>query len=473
MPGFLIAAAHKSSGKTTVTLGLCGALSNRGCQVQPFKKGPDYIDPLWLSLAAKRACYNLDFHTQRRDEIDALYQGRGIGADLCIVEGNKGLYDGLEVDGSNSNAALAAQLGLPVLLVLDCQGMTRGIAPLVLGYLDFEPQVEIGGIILNKLGGERHESKLRAVLEHYCDVPVLGAIQRDPALGIEERHLGLVPSNEAEQARARIAVVSERIAAQVDLQAVLAIADRAADRSPSPRTAEEDRQACDLRIGIARDTAFAFYYQDDLDQFRRCGAQLVFFDTLNDRRLPEVDGLFIGGGFPETQMDALQANHELRAEIHRRIEDGLPVYAECGGLMYLSNAIRWKDRSASMVGIIPGTATMHQRPVGRGYSVLRETPAIRWPQPASAQAHGSIAAHEFHHSTLDGLSPHADFAFEVLRGTGIDGRHDGFVYRNLLASYTHQRHTLANPWVQRFTTFIRQCKTDQLNGPVSTSWSLP
>ena len=467
MSGLLVSAAHKSSGKTTISLGLCAALARRDVTIQPFKKGPDYIDPLWLSLACARPCYNLDFNTQSHQEITRLYQRGSAGAAFSLLEGNKGLYDGLELDGSNSNAALAAQLNLPVLLVIDCQGMTRGVAPLVLGYLNFEPKVRIAGIILNKLGGERHERKLRAVLAHYTDIPVVGAVQRHPDLLIDERHLGLVPSNEADQAKAKLAILADHIERQVDLAAVQAIAASAAstlnadtvDATPAPQPLSPPPPA-DVRIGIARDQAFAFYYPDDLERMRQCGATPVFFDTLNDRQLPDVDGLFLGGGFPETQLERLQANRSLRADIHRQIKQGLPTYAECGGLMYLSQSIQWGDHTAEMVGIIPARSTMHERPIGRGYTHLQETAAMPWPgvQPSSAGGH-SMRAHEFHHSSLDGLPDSQSFAFEVLRGTGINGHHDGYIYKNLLACYIHQRNTQANPWVDRFIAFVRQNNT--------------
>ena len=195
MPRLLISAAHKSSGKTTVSLGLCAALATRGLAVQPFKKGPDYIDPMWLGRAAGRPCYNLDFHCMAHAEILGSVGHHAGNADIALIEGNKGLYDGLDLDGSNSNAALARLTQTPVVLVLDARGMTRGIAPLILGNQAFDPEVNIAGVILNQLGGSRHEAKLRAVIEHYTDVPVIGGVHRDRALEIVERHLGLIPSN--------------------------------------------------------------------------------------------------------------------------------------------------------------------------------------------------------------------------------------------------------------------------------------
>jgi len=455
MNRLFISAAHKSSGKTTVCIGLCAALRARGEVVQPFKKGPDYIDPLWLGLAAGRSCYNLDAYLMGADEIRAQVARGMRGATLGIIEGNKGLYDGLDLQGSNSNAAMAALLGTPVVLVIDARGMTRGIAPLILGYQAFDPNIRIAGVILNQLGGSRHEAKLRAVIQHYTGVPVLGAVQHDERMTIAERHLGLVPSNEADAARSRIDEIAKHIAAQVDLGQLLAISRQAAPvegGTPAPEAAG----GSPVRIGIARDAAFGFYYPGDLDALRSAGAELVSFDALHAEHLPPVDGVFIGGGFPETHMEALAANTSLRRELHDAIEAGLPAYAECGGLMYLARGIAWNGRAAPMVGVIPADIVMHSRPVGRGYVHLRETGHGLWPRPQAAQA-PLIHAHEFHYSSVENLAPDVEFAYEVERGYGIDGRHDGIVHKNLLASYAHLRDVGGNPWARRFVDFVRNC----------------
>ena len=457
MNRLLISAAHKSSGKTTVCIGLCAALRERGEAVQPFKKGPDYIDPLWLGLAAGRPCYNLDPYLGGAEEIRAEVALRMRGASLGLVEGNKGLYDGLDLDGSNSNAALAVMIGAPVVLVIDARGMTRGIAPLILGYEAFDKNVRIAGVILNQLGGARHEAKLRAVIAHYTGVPVLGAVQHNERMTVVERHLGLMPSNEAQAAGRCVDEIAALIAAQVDLDQVLAIARQAA---PLPRSASADPQATargtSVRIGFARDAAFGFYYPGDLEALRDAGAEMVPFDALRDQRLPPLDGMFIGGGFPETQMDALAANVALRAEIRDLIDAGLPAYAECGGLMYLARGIEWNGRAAPMVGVIPADIVMHSRPVGRGYVHLRETGRGPWPRPPRDHA-ALIHAHEFHYSSVENLAPGAEFAYEVARGHGIDGRHDGIVHKNLLASYAHLRDVAGNRWARRFVDFVRNC----------------
>ena len=452
MPQVMISAVHKSSGKTTVSLGLCRALAVRGTRVQPFKKGPDYIDPMWLTEAAGRPCHNLDFRAMTPIEIKARFVRHARDADIALVEGNKGLHDGMDLQGSDSNAALAQLLGLPVVLVVDTQGMTRGIAPLILGFQAFAPQVRIAGVILNKVASARHEEKLRAPVEHYTDVPVIGAIALQPSMAITVRHLGLMPTCETRNAEQVIARIAQTVGAAVDLPRLTEIAALGGPPSVPAAPARAPAGRCDVRIGIARDAAFGFYYASDLEALREAGAELVEFNTLRDPHLPEVDGLFIGGGFPETHLDALQSNARLRRELRAAIEAGLPVYAECGGLMYLCRRISWQERRVEMVGAIPADVVMSRRPAGHGYVRLRETGKGPWPG-AGAQ----FDAHEFHYSTLTNISAGLDYAYEVLRGTGIDGRRDGIVYRNLLASYAHLHDSEANPWARRFVRFVRRC----------------
>ena len=457
MARFLVSAAHKSSGKTSVSIGLCAAFARRGLTVQPFKKGPDYIDPMWLGRAAERACHNLDFQMQSTAEIQMQFTRHAAGADVVPVEGNKGLHDGLDVEGSNSNAALAHLLDLPVVMVIDTRGTIRGVAPLLLGYSQFDPRLRFAGVILNFVGGTRHESKLRAVIEHYTDIPVLGALPRDDTLAIVERHLGLVPANETESADARISQLTTAIEQNIDLGVLL---EKTA-APPLPTTADTSTThitASPLRIGIARDRAFGFYYPDDLDALVAAGAELVPFDTLHDPALPDIDGLFIGGGFPETSLRALEANVPLRSALRTAIEGGLPTYAECGGLMYLSRRLHWDGQSGEMVGIIPAEVHMESRPVGRGYVHLRETGLGPWPLPETGDDHASFYAHEFHYSRLTGLPDGLTYAYEVERGYGIDGKHDGLVMHNLLASYAHLRDVAGNHWAARFINHVRRCR---------------
>ena len=438
MARLLISAAHKSSGKTTITLGLCAALHKNNFKVQPFKKGPDYIDPMWLALASGRSCYNLDFFTQTHDEITNLFDSKSNNANISIIEGNKGLSDGLDLDGSNSSAALAKLLKTPVIMVIDTQGITRSVAPLLLGFQKFEPDVNIAGVILNKVGGNRHEEKLRRVLQEYTDIPVLGAIQRDPSLEIVERHLGLIPSNETASAHLLIKNISENISKQIDIEQLKNIAATVDKHDIAPGM--DTKKISGLTIGILRDEAFGFYYQDDLEAFEQAGAKLVFIDAINDKQIAPIDGLFIGGGFPESRMKQLEDNTELRALLKDKINKGLPVYAECGGLMYLSNGIHWHGEYSEMLGVIDASSVMHDRPVGRGYVYLKKNEKHPWINDNIKQDLQQ-PAHEFHYSELKFNSNKYNFGFDVIRGKGITNRQDGFIKNNIIATYAHQRNT--------------------------------
>ncbi len=453
MPHVLVSAAHKSSGKTTISIGLCAALHARGVDVQAFKKGPDYIDPMWLASASGHDCHNLDFYTMHHEEIQDNFARFAHAADFSLIEGNKGLYDGLDLDGSNSNAALAKLLDAPVVLVLDARGMTRGVAPLILGYQAFDEDIRIGGVILNRLGGSRHEAKLRRVIEHYTDVPVIGAVHQHEDMAIVERHLGLMPSNEARTAQQHIDNIAHHVSESVDLDKLLEIGNQASEVTKPASIATQ--ATTDIRIAVARDAAFGFYYAGDLQAMRDAGAEVVEFSTIDDKALPEnIDGLFIGGGFPESSMDKLSANKSMRESIHSAIENGLPTYAECGGLMYLSQTIHWDTEEHKMVGIIPGDIQMHEKPQGRGYVRIQQLDDFTW---SGSEKNIEHQAHEFHYSSLENFAPNKDyrFAYEVLRGHGVNGKYDGIIYKNMLACYSHQRHVQSNPWVKRFTDFVR------------------
>jgi cobyrinic acid a,c-diamide synthase len=451
MHRILVSAARKSSGKTSVSIGLAAELSRRGLAVQTFKKGPDYIDPLWLSAATGRSCRNLDFNLSTPEQLQLEFARHCAGANVALIEGNKGLYDGLDLHGKNSNAALAQLLDLPVVLVLDARGMTRGIAPLILGYQAFERSIDIAGVILSRVGGARHEAKLRAVIEHYTDVPVLGAVQEDPRLAIVERHIGLMPANEDGAAQTRIALLAAAVRKQVDLERLLALTTSRGALPPAPPPAPSFRTGA--RIGIARDRAFGFYYPDDLEALERAGAKLLFFDTLRDTRLPQMDGLIIGGGFPEMFMRELEANTALRGEILAAIQAGMPAYAECGGLMYLARSLSWRGDTHRMVGAIAGDVVVHERPVGRGYVRLAPTEAHPW--GGHGEDCAEMPAHEFHYSSIDGLAPDTRFAYRVARGFGTDGKSDGIVVNNLLANYAHLRSAGSYDWAARFVGFVQ------------------
>ena len=348
------------------------------------------------------------------------------------------------------------------MLVLDSQGMTRGVAPLILGYQAFDPAIRIVGVILNKVGGSRHEAKLRNVIEHYTDVRVVGSVHKNDELVISERHLGLVPSNEVGGSQAHIARMARLIRDQVDLDAVRTLA--AGSRAPSlVAPVQRPVVATDrVLLAYASDAAFGFYYAGDLEALRAAGADLLPFSPLRDTALPACDGLFLGGGFPETHMRALEDNRPMRQAIAAYIEQGGPTYAECGGLMYLCDRLTWNGNMRRMAGVIPTEVVMHRKPQGRGYVRLRETGSHPW--PLSADGSAPISAHEFHYSALAHVPDGFEFAYRVERGQGLDGVHDGLRYRNLLASYAHLRDTRSQPWAERFVRFVRDVRAGRVGG---------
>ena len=454
-PRFMISAAHKSSGKTVVSMGLSAAFQAAGDDLSTFKKGPDYIDPMWLSAASGRACYNLDFNAMEPEEITRFFCERSRG--LSLIEANKGLYDGVEPDGTDANAALAKLLGLPVVLVIDTLGMSRGIAPLLMGYQAFDGEVNIAGVILNKVGGARHEAKLRRAVETYSGLPVLGSVWRNAGLEIGERHLGLTPPSETEERDAVIARISEIVGGSVELEPLRGLASSAPPLELARAAKPAGRPGEGLRIGVARDAAFGFYYPDDLEAFEAAGATLVPVDLTRDAALPELDGLFIGGGFPEMRAEELAANAGMRASVKSALEAGLPAYAECGGLMYLSEAICWGDACHEMVGFIPGRAKMHARPQGRGYVRYDCTAANPW-----GTAGREVRAHEFHYASLEGVPAGLTWARKITRGHGTDGVRDAIVKGNTVAGFIHLRNTAKVPWVRGFLEF--DCPTRRCNG---------
>ena len=412
---------------------------------------------MWLSRASQRACINLDFYTMSKHEIRNVFRRYTKGADVIIVEGNKGLYDGMDVDGSDCSAALAGLLGLPVILLLDVSGITRGVAPLLHGYQTFNKNVRIAGVVLNKVGGKRHEGKLRDAVARYTKVPVLGAIHRTHNMEIEERHIGLVPSNEEPNAQDRIDDIAQVITESVDVEKIIDLAVPLDEDSFEP-SASLSSHSADIRIGIARDDAFSFYYPDDIEAMQHLGATLVYFDTLRDTALPRVDALFFGGGFPELYLNELENNATLKSDIKEFVDKGFPVYAECGGLMYLCRDITYRGSTRSMVGALKANVKMGARPIGRGYVRLEET--SRHPWPVVNEAARKLPAHEFHYSQLENLDDNIEFAYRVTRGVGIRNGYDGLIYRNTLANYAHHRNVGQNHWVERFIAHVKHGKHD-------------
>lgn len=460
MSSFYISAAHKSSGKTTLSIGLSAAIRQRELSIQAFKKGPDYIDPIWLSQATENACHNLDFFTSGRSFIVNQFHQYSRHKDVVLVEGNMGLFDGLSLDGSDSNAAMAKLLQLPVILVIDTSGTSRGIAPLLNGYQAFDTDIEYVGVILNKVAGKRHERKLRNVIEAYTDFNILGAVPRNNDIQLTERHLGLIPSNEmSDDADSVIRVLAEQVKQFIDLDTILSLPSVNVPKQPVANATISIQPGPQLKIAAPKDEAFGFYYPGDLKRFKQLGVEIATFSTITDKKLPaNIDGLFIGGGFPETQIKKLSTNHDLHEDIRGKIANGLPTYAECGGLMYLCTDLIDNNESYPLCDVIPATVNMNKKPQGRGYVVLQPTPLHPWYKGQATPCH-EIMAHEFHYSSIHSLPGVMNYAYSMKRGTGIDGLNDGIILYNLVASYTHLRRTDQCSWVDDFISFVKTCKT--------------
>lgn len=461
----LISSPQGHSGKTIVTVGLCDVFKRRGLSIQPFKKGPDYIDPSWLTVAAGRSCRNLDLFLIPEDRLLPSFQQSCKGVNLAIVEGAMGLYDGLDSHGTT--AEIARLLNIPILLVINTTRMTSSIAAMVTGYQHFQKDIPIAGVILNYVSGTRHESKLRNAVDQYCGIPVVGSIPKDQDLRIIERHLGLIPSSESGEAESLVERIGRKLELQLDLDNIFKIArsfktnfkttsddPTAFPNSPFEKIRDEVkvRRAKTVRIGILRDRAFNFYYPENFEALVNEGAELLFIDSFKDR-LPKVDGLYIGGGFPEFFLKELEGNRSLRHDIAEAVQEGLPVYAECAGVMYLCRSISWQNRSYEMVGIIPAEAQLSEKPEGHGYvvaEVMIENPIF----PVGL----TIRGHEFHHSSLVNLNG-LQFAYRILRGQGMTGKRDGIVYKNLFASYIHL-HALGTPeWAKGFVSLASKEKS--------------
>ncbi len=442
-------ATRKSSGKTLISIGLIAAFVQQGLKVHPFKKGPDYIDPRWLATAAGRDCHNLDFFMMGREKILANFSSYAQGADLSLIEGNMGLFDGQDLQGADCGAALATLLQTPTLLVVDCHGMARGIAPLVLGHLHFPGGEWIGGIILNNVSSARQEKNLTSALRHYSSIPVLGVLPRDRQSMIEERHLGLEPAGEQEGTMERIAEIGKWVKEHIDLEQVFQLARQAPSLSPPPTPAPTVRMvAARKRVAYVTDRAFHFYYPENLQALRDEGVELVPVSLLSDESLPDVTGLYIGGGFPEMFMDSLADNQRIMRDIRQKTAAGLPVYAECGGLMVLAEKMHWQGHTAAMAGALPIEVTMGNRPQGYGYMELEGQKQGIWPGVGQR-----VACHEFHYSRVTKMGEGIDFAYQVKRGHGIDGQQDGLLHHNILASYAHIHADGAPGWAHFLAGF--------------------
>ncbi|HIJ90218.1 MAG: cobyrinate a,c-diamide synthase [Desulfobulbaceae bacterium] len=449
--GLVIAGLGGGSGKSVVAVGLAAAFAGQGRRVVPFKKGPDYIDAGWLSLAAGFPCYNLDPYLMPPEALAHSFRTHVRRRELVIIEGNRGLYDGVDAEGTFSTAELAKTLGLPVLLVVDCTKTTRTMAAMVLGCQRFDPEVKIGGVILNRVGTSRHEALVREAVEHYTGIPVLGAIPRSKEDAFPQRHLGITPCPEHAGADAAVQGLAGKATRYLDLAGIekmMALcAGEPETQRPEAREVEEP-----VRIGILKDAAFQFYYAENLEALIRCGAQLVEINALAATELPELDGLYIGGGFPETSARALSGNVSFRASLKRAAEAGLPIYAECGGLIYLGESMVLGDEAFPLVGLFPVRFGLMQKPQAHGYTVLvaeGENPYY----PAGTE----IKGHEFRYSRVEEWGGEAvQLALRMERGVGFCEKRDGLVFKNVLALYTHIHALGTTTWAPALVAKARE-----------------
>jgi len=446
-PRLVIGALRGSAGKTTLAVALAAALKRRGTTVTPFKKGPDYIDAAWLALAASHPCYNLDTFMMGREQVARSFSCHAPSGAISLIEGNRGLYDGSNPEGEHSTAELAKIIQAPVVLVIDCDKVTRTTAAMVLGCQRFDSDVDIRGVILNKVAGGRHAAVVRRAIEDCCGIPVLGTVPRMADIPFSERHLGLIPPQEHDRTRQVLAKAADIAGDFLDVKGLTEIAESAPPWEDLlfPEVLHVRETVDDpVTIGVIRDRAFQFYYPENIEALGTSSARVIEISAISKEKLPSVDALYIGGGFPETQAGLLADNKAFRRSLREAAERGLPIYAECGGFMFLGESLTVGDKHYPMVGFLPITFGMEKRPQGHGYTVLdvdKENPFF----PTGTELRG----HEFHYSRiLSWKKGEGHRAFRVKRGIGIDGKRDGLCRKNVLATFTHLHALGTREWVE-------------------------
>ena len=457
-PRLVLAGLSGGAGKTILSLGICRALAAAGLRVRPFKKGPDYIDAAWLGLAAGRDAANLDPFLLPPERIPSLFLEKSADCDISIIEGNRGIFDGMDVAGSCSTAALARTLAAPVVLILDATKMTRTAAAIVAGVAAFEPGLNLAGVVLNRTAGARHRDILRESIESLAGVPVLGMLPKISENPIPERHMGLMSMREQSGVAPILDGIATVIRDTVDLDRIVALARLAPELPDAPAPVWPAPRGDGRRplIGVVRDAALWFYYPENCEALERAGAKLVPVSILDDAPWPALDGLYLGGGFPETQAATLAANLPVREHVRALAAAGLPIYAECGGFMYLGQGLVVDGTYYPMAGVFPVTTTLCARPQGLGYSlarVVRDNPY----HPVGTVLRG----HEFHYSKCQATlgscgGPGTDlpgpeaFALAMERGVGMLNGLDGLTTANTFAAYTHIHADGAPHWADHF-----------------------
>jgi len=449
--GLVVAGLAGGSGKSVISVGLAVAFTRRRKNVVPFKKGPDYIDAGWLQLAAGNKCYNLDPYLMSHETIISSFCHRSQIAERVIVEGNRGIFDGVNVEGGYSTADLAVMLNLPVLLVVNCTKTTRTVAAMVLGCEQFDRRVNFRGVILNQIGTERQRRLVSDSVERYTDLPVLGAIPRLKRDIFPMRHLGMIPHQEYVGSDQALDFLTDLIEENIDLKRVEEIMAPVSQQKYSSKFCVSSNVGERVRVGVLQDAAFQFYYSENLEALERCGGELVYINALTDKDLPELDGLYIGGGFPETSARDLAANESFRTAVKNAAEGGLPIYAECGGLIYLGRSIVIGDEEYPLADVFRIRFGMSEKPQAHGYSIFKvenENPFY----PAGLEVKG----HEFRYSTvLDWQRSGEKLVLKMKRGKGFLNGRDGLTKKNVFALYTHVHADGTEEWAEGF---IRRCR---------------
>jgi cobyrinic acid a,c-diamide synthase len=440
IPRILIAGLSGDSGKTLVSLGLLLLCRSRGLAVQAFKKGPDYIDPAWLQWASGNPARNLDTYLMGFDGAALAFGSHALTRGINIIEGNRGLYDGSDPQGTHSTAELAKLLNAPVLLVVNAAKTTRTVAATILGCQNLDPDVNIAGVVLNRVSGERHRNVICEAIAEYCGVPVLGVLPRaGESRLLPQRHLGLITPAEHLDAGKAEHQIKQLLEDHIEIDRILELAQQAPGLPHKAAASPAIAHGQGLTIGVIKDSAFSFYYPENLEALEAAGATIRTCSPLNGPAFPKIDALYIGGGFPETHAARLSGSVAFFEALERAARSGLPVYAECGGLMLLSRAIHWKGDRFRMAGVLPFDVEVSSKPQGHGYAELRidsENPFF----PIGTMLRG----HEFHYSRIISPAIPPATAAAVLRGTGCFQSRDGVLLGNVWASYTHL-HALASP----------------------------
>ncbi|MDK2939321.1 MAG: cobyrinic acid a,c-diamide synthase [Methanolobus sp.] len=428
----LLAGTNSGVGKTTVSMGIMAALKRREMEVQPFKVGPDYIDPTYHTAICGKPSRNLDTFMMQVDGVKNTFSKYSKSTDINIVEGVMGLFDGMDATEIASSAHVAKSLGLPVILIVNVHGMSRSAAAIVKGFSQFDPDVKIAGVILNKVGSPRHS---QMIIDSIPDIPVVGTLPRNKDVTVPSRHLGLYMADELDFDTESLAAFIEE---NIDLDAIIELSKTAPDYEAPER--EEELEA-DLKIGIAYDSAFCFYYQDMFEAFKNAGAEIEFFSPMKGE-LPDVDGFYFGGGYPELYISELEKSKTTKA-LKDLSAEGMPMYGECGGLQYMSTSYEIDGTVYRMADVLPAETVQTKKLQALGYTEgVANGDFIK----------GTIRGHEFHYSATY-CNNDAKLAYEMKRGKGIVDGKDGLTEYNSLASYTH-----AHPATFPVKSFVEKCR---------------